>query len=1204
METPVPVTFSQRLLRPVSTVRFCCEYSMAGIYSPRDTTIYPPDDVSSMTCPPKRFWLAVDCVASEVSRPRPLYLLGLFPVVIELRYSGSTVHMSSLRRPASAPRISAPGSQAISKQNIQRPSSAKVILRPHAITSQEPAEMPRASSSSVAIRHATATTRRSLSELLWSPRLSPPLHRDVPVNGIVRVASYAERAAPPPEKKHDFFVPEASLPPSLASSTATLQLRRPASSPAARMGRSASSFSSTSTIVPPTVRPGPAASPIVPAAARPAPSRPMRSSSSATTVGAVSRQRSVSDATQGLDIHVKPSNHLRALFRIQRLASSCAHSRALPADSAASSTFPLTAVVTKEQTKRSLTIASEVTQAQKLAREEVAKRRAAIEERHREKHAARQRLIDIEAEHMREESHYVELEFEQKSVGTYHEKEGLAAKKFDIRHVERSSASERQLARLKYDPESLAGQKTLRVGCNLVRRNKYVVPETYNPFAPPPGYHRKHSKRGKTKPWRLDDSIWRPRKDHGNSKDFFETPEALRRMFNADWRMTRLHHQLVQFIVKVANKMSDWKEAIPKAIDAPEVMAVEAVIWRHARTLYGAFDYYSLLTHISKTRTAGANDHSLTLIDDVGRNIKTAQDALDRLKDVHCIGEAAFFTFARDCDLIGVHCSSADVENIWRLINAPDGGTAEYDHLNRKQFFNRHEWLQACVRIAVRLYCRVDPLYGFANGSTADALDKLCYENLLGKLPREAVHNSNQFRKSHCYNENVDHILKQHGGTLHVIFNCYSGLAESGVGKVDAERSMLDANLMSAGEWVNLLIDLELIEMELVSVQMGLQVYQWSRIRTAHDYSNHSEIRLRNLQFEDFLECLVRLATMLAMPTPEEIDESGTSNAAEFLHGLRDDVPDAYHEYVQRRRLGMLETPHQPTHVLITSFLEVIVASISAGLAQHRVDRHNKGHSEDEHHQLRHSPELARAHSSSHVTRAAGVHHAAKAPSHGAPMHGTTAHGAASGSRGAPHGIPGMNMKSRFSESELHTFRDHRVQGGGLLTGTARLNGVTGSEIVAAMQRSEEHVMDALRHVPAFEELTDDELLKLRAAMSLAKYNDGETVFNQGDEGDSFYLITTGHCEVRRVDPKDLRVGVEEEDKLMCRLHPSDCFGERALMFDEPRAASIYAGPGCNLYTVFITRDDFEATLGKPLSEFQKLKHVAAPGEEAHPEHQ
>ena len=91
---------------------------------------------------------------------------------------------------------------------------------------------------------------------------------------------------------------------------------------------------------------------------------------------------------------------------------------------------------------------------------------------------------------------------------------------------------------------------------------------------------------------------------------------------------------------------------------------------------------------------------------------------------------------------------------------------------------------------------------------------------------------------------------------------------------------------------------------------------------------------------------------------------------------------------------------------------------------------------------------------------------------------------------------------------------------------------------------------------------------------------------------------------MRRVDPKDLRVGVEEEDKLMCRLHPSDCFGERALMFDEPRAASIYAGPGCNLYTVFITRDDFEATLGKPLSEFQKLKHVAAPGEEAHPEHQ
>ena len=56
----------------------------------------------------------------------------------------------------------------------------------------------------------------------------------------------------------------------------------------------------------------------------------------------------------------------------------------------------------------------------------------------------------------------------------------------------------------------------------------------------------------------------------------------------------------------------------------------------------------------------------------------------------------------------------------------------------------------------------------------------------------------------------------------------------------------------------------------------------------------------------------------------------------------------------------------------------------------------------------------------------------------------------------------------------------------------------------------------------------------------------------------------------------------------MCRLHASDCFGERALIYNEPRAASVRAGPGCVLYVVFITRERFEQTLGRPLSEFQE----------------
>lgn len=86
-----------------------------------------------------------------------------------------------------------------------------------------------------------------------------------------------------------------------------------------------------------------------------------------------------------------------------------------------------------------------------------------------------------------------------------------------------------------------------------------------------------------------------------------------------------------------------------------------------------------------------------------------------------------------------------------------------------------------------------------------------------------------------------------------------------------------------------------------------------------------------------------------------------------------------------------------------------------------------------------------------------------------------------------------------------------------------------------------------------------------------------------------FFLVTAGRCEVLLYDTNVGERGVEQ---CVGRLHASDCFGERALLRNEPRAASIRAGPGCVLHVVFITRDDFEATMGKPLSEFQRLKKV------------
>ena len=142
------------------------------------------------------------------------------------------------------------------------------------------------------------------------------------------------------------------------------------------------------------------------------------------------------------------------------------------------------------------------------------------------------------------------------------------------------------------------------------------------------------------------------------------------------------------------------------------------------------------------------------------------------------------------------------------------------------------------------------------------------------------------------------------------------------------------------------------------------------------------------------------------------------------------------------------------------------------------------------------------------------------------------------------------------------------------------------------MRRVESSIMDALRHVPAFDVLPEEQLKQLRSALSSAKFEDGERIIHQGDEGDTFYLITSGHCEVLRFD-ETYAVGERGGEERLGRLHASDCFGERALLYNEPRAASIRAGPGCRLYVVFITRAAFEAALGKPLEAFQRLNRAA-----------
>jgi ATP-binding cassette subfamily B protein len=91
-----------------------------------------------------------------------------------------------------------------------------------------------------------------------------------------------------------------------------------------------------------------------------------------------------------------------------------------------------------------------------------------------------------------------------------------------------------------------------------------------------------------------------------------------------------------------------------------------------------------------------------------------------------------------------------------------------------------------------------------------------------------------------------------------------------------------------------------------------------------------------------------------------------------------------------------------------------------------------------------------------------------------------------------------------------------------------------------------------LRELPIFAIYQDDELTLLLEASILISVNAGQVVFEQGDHGDSFYVVYSGRIRIlqRNEQGKEVNLGVRAR---------GDHFGETALITDRPRNATARA---------------------------------------------
>jgi len=132
--------------------------------------------------------------------------------------------------------------------------------------------------------------------------------------------------------------------------------------------------------------------------------------------------------------------------------------------------------------------------------------------------------------------------------------------------------------------------------------------------------------------------------------------------------------------------------------------------------------------------------------------------------------------------------------------------------------------------------------------------------------------------------------------------------------------------------------------------------------------------------------------------------------------------------------------------------------------------------------------------------------------------------------------------------------------------------------VVAAAMQKRELYKSFLEKVDILSSLNEMEVMTLADSLAEEKYDDGATIFNQGDEGNYFYIVKQGTV-------KCLQVDAEGNQKVVATLKEGTYFGEIALLTSKPRQATVKAdGP---ISVLALDRATFTRVLGS-LEEIMK----------------
>ena len=457
---------------------------------------------------------------------------------------------------------------------------------------------------------------------------------------------------------------------------------------------------------------------------------------------------------------------------------------------------------------------------------------------------------------------------------------GAASNVFESHYQSRDTCAQRIGRAMRLHPGQdprLAGA-VFQKAVTEVFRTRLVIPDGGS--GGPTIYQERKKKRSA---FDLYSSIWKPRVKWCDARDLYDTEDVKFSRFELEWK-----HLLRLGAVRLIMRHDDDFGADEDGDGIPdEVEDMAMVLWENYDFIVALFATYASLNGELENMTLNSY---LQLVNDCQLASKHAKYCKKSDLDTVFItvDSARVQEFDdKEAALLDSTTSQLRVTDSQRVARKSTETVSMERVSGRKKALTRVEFVLALVHIAIRKYVMPGAIE-----DVSKAFEQLLMEDI--RLQLSQFPDPDTTRRYVCYTEQVCDTLEACEHDIKSLFESAAGRAT----EITRRHKELGVDI---DEWLAFVRTSEVIGVD-VSERDVIRCFAWSRMCVINGYTAEGGFQCTHLPFEGFMEALVRLSLLKALPTQAEVDlHLACRDAREYMVRLEIDDNPAYLKLMSER---------------------------------------------------------------------------------------------------------------------------------------------------------------------------------------------------------------------------------------------------------------------------------------------------------------